>query len=226
MTEAAASANCGGLSLLWKDKEEDLFRMENQKVMGPNVLKFEFVTGKPQRGDEERYFVVGCYVPPSDKDGTTRQLIESTMLLKPKGAIPIIMGDLNAHLEVPRTYQEELLADLIGTWGVECISRDFTMRSTTRKTQMGGRGRWSWRQRRTDAVGEGRWLSSKPDYILTRPEDHKRYKRCRIVRPLNHNTDHRAMIVRVRGRGKHAMRRYRQGIAKFPIQLPKGGPRT
>ena len=85
--------------------------------MGPNVIRFEFVMGKPHHGDEERYFVVGCYIPPSDKDGTTRRLIEQTMLLKPKRATPIIMGDLNARLEVPWDCQEELLSDLVGTWG-------------------------------------------------------------------------------------------------------------
>lgn len=148
------------------------------------------------------------------------------MLLKPKGAIPIIMGNVNAHLEVPGKYQEELMSDLLGTRGLKCISREYAMRSTTHKARMAGRGRVSWLQRRSVAVGEGRRLNSKRDYILTRPEDRKRYKRCRIVRLPNHSTDHRAIVVRVRGRGKHAMRRYRRGIARFPIQLPKGGPKT
>ena len=117
MTAAAASVNCGGLSLLWKYKEEGLFRLENQKVMGPNVIRFEFVTGKPKHGDEERYFVVGCYIPLLDKDGTTRRLIKQTTMLKPKGVTPLIMDGLNAHLGVPRGHHEELLSDLVGTSG-------------------------------------------------------------------------------------------------------------
>ena len=50
------------------------------------------------------------------------------------------MGRRNDHLEVPRTYQEELLSVLVGTWEVECISRDFAMCSTTHKGKRGDGG--------------------------------------------------------------------------------------
>ena len=49
-------------------KERDGFRVENEKAVGPNVISFELITGDDE-GKEERWYVVGCYLPPSDKRG-------------------------------------------------------------------------------------------------------------------------------------------------------------
>ena len=54
--------NCGGVALAVR--ENSLFRTENERIAGPNVISFEMVVAK-----DERWFVVGCYLPPSDKGG-------------------------------------------------------------------------------------------------------------------------------------------------------------
>ena len=54
--------NCGGVALAVR--ENSLFRVENERVVGPNVISFEMVVA-----EDERWFVVGCYLPPSDTGG-------------------------------------------------------------------------------------------------------------------------------------------------------------
>ena len=61
LTAATDKNNCGGVSLLWR--EGDHHEMENGKVRGPNTVTCEVQTG------EARYYVVGCYMPPSNKEG-------------------------------------------------------------------------------------------------------------------------------------------------------------
>ena len=49
-TAAAASFACGGVALLWRDGERDIFRVENDRVQGPNVITFELVVGEGTDG--------------------------------------------------------------------------------------------------------------------------------------------------------------------------------
>ena len=42
-------------------RENDLFTVENEKAVGPNIISFELLTG---RRKDERWYVVGCYLPP------------------------------------------------------------------------------------------------------------------------------------------------------------------
>ena len=68
LTAGAGIANCGGIALLVK--ENDAFTIKNEKVVGPNVISFEMLTGP-----HTRWFVVGCYLPPSDKEGVTQRMV-------------------------------------------------------------------------------------------------------------------------------------------------------
>ena len=61
-------ARIGGFALLWEESE--LYKLEEAKARGPNVITFELMTGS------DRYYVVGCYIPPSDVVGTTIATIE------------------------------------------------------------------------------------------------------------------------------------------------------
>ena len=58
LAAAADSERRGGVALLVK--ESNAFTIENERARGPNVISFELVTG------EERWFVVGCYLTPSE----------------------------------------------------------------------------------------------------------------------------------------------------------------
>ena len=57
------------------------FLVENDRVCGPNVIPFELVVGEgiDGLGKVEQYYIFGCYIPPSDTDGTTLRRIEHTM---------------------------------------------------------------------------------------------------------------------------------------------------
>ena len=223
-TAAATSAHCGGVALLYKEgpRVQDLYRMENDRVVGKNVVSCEVVTGlrKKQRGwDETRYFIVGCYIPPSEKDGTTRRLVEKALDSRPKGSIPIVLGDLNADLEFPRNRQEVILAAGIEKHGLGCLTRDFRVRRKGRRRRRHERtrGRWTFRKRMTNAAGEQYWARSKPDYFLTREKDRRRFTRCRWVRPTGHNSDHRALITRMEAGRPEDMRRYRKKMETCPM---------
>jgi exonuclease III len=64
-TSAAGTAHCGGVALLVREDDDYTFTVENEKVVGANVISFEMVTGR-----HKRWFVVGCCIPPSDRDDT------------------------------------------------------------------------------------------------------------------------------------------------------------
>ena len=46
---AAETANCGGVALLVKENDDWAFTDENKKVIGPNVISCEMVTGRHKR---------------------------------------------------------------------------------------------------------------------------------------------------------------------------------
>ena len=190
-------------------------------VVGPNVISCELITGSGEgEGDKTRWFLVGFYSPPSDKDGTTRRLVETALETRPEGTRPLTIGDWNANLDFPRDRQEEILSAGMRKHGLSCATRYFV---TRRKRHV--RGRWTWRQQRDNGRGDKQWIHSKPDYFLTRAEDRKKLRRCRWITPPKSNSDHRALVVKLaleRGGGAaHVKRRKR-----FPLQLPQTGPAT
>jgi hypothetical protein len=58
----AASPQQGEVTLLWEEGHQD-FEVEAVTIVSPNLLTFQLVTG------EERYFVMGAYIPPDDTRG-------------------------------------------------------------------------------------------------------------------------------------------------------------
>jgi hypothetical protein len=231
-TGAAGSINCGGISLLYKEGIEtrDLYRVENDAVIGTNVIAFELITGTTARGDArgkvERYYVVGCYIPPSDTDGTTRRTIERALEMRPKGSVPLVIGDLNANLEFPRDRQEEILSTAMGRLGLSCITNHYTVRGGGPKRRRRTRGRWTWQQKRTNSAGEEYHVRSKPDFFLCGEETRRRFTRIRWSRPPQHNSDHRALIAKLKPGVAGGMKRYRRGLEACPHKLPKYGPWT
>ena len=83
----------GGVALMYKKSK--LYELEEAKARGPNITTFELAT------DTDRYFVVGCYIPPCETTGTTLTTIEQAMAEMPKGCVPLILGDLNVDLANP-----------------------------------------------------------------------------------------------------------------------------
>ena len=125
----------GGVTLIYRDSP--LFQLENEKVQGPSLITFELVVGE---GDlTERWFVVGAYVAPSDRDGSIARRIEELIALRPKDLQALILANLNADLDCPRDRQEEILAGGMARYGLVCASRHFVARRTRHV-----RGRWTY----------------------------------------------------------------------------------
>ena len=70
------TARFGGVALLWE--ESKLYELEEAKARGWNVISFKIVTCT------DRYYVVGCYIPPSGVAGKTLATIEQAMAEMPK----------------------------------------------------------------------------------------------------------------------------------------------
>ena len=84
-TDGKPGGACGGVALLVK-ADDKRFSVENAEVVEENVISCEVITGSgKEEGDETRWFVVGFYRPPSDRDGATRALVERTLETRPPG---------------------------------------------------------------------------------------------------------------------------------------------
>ena len=129
----------GGVALL--ARESDFVQVENAKVVGTNVLSCELVLNS-----DERFFVVGCYLEPSDTLGRAQQLVERALRDKPEGSMPLVIGDLNANLDAPRSRREEVLLQSLAGEGLGCATRHFQVQ---RKRHV--RGKWTWRRETSEA---------------------------------------------------------------------------
>ena len=81
-----------GLTLLVNERES--VSVENEKTVGPNVISFEFVTGK-----KERWYVVRCYLPPSNRERERMRRALQALKEQSKGTRPLVIIDLNADID-------------------------------------------------------------------------------------------------------------------------------
>ena len=105
-----------------------MFGVENERVRGPNIITFELVVGRGKR--TSRWFVVGGYIPPSERDGSTQRSIEELVASRPEGSRPLVLANLNADLDCPRDRQEEIIAGGTARHGLVCATRHFVARRT------------------------------------------------------------------------------------------------
>jgi hypothetical protein len=199
----AVSVRQEGVALFWKPNK--LYEIEEWRVRGPNVITFVVVTGV------ERYYAVGCYIPPTDL--TTLTHVEGAWNKCPKGHIPILLGDLNINLASPRNERDEMIAEQVqDVMGLIDMSCQFKQCRRAR-----ARGRWTWRMRRG-----GRWVSSQCDYFLGREIGRRRFRSVALRVPCHHDSDHRAIVVKIYSGAEKELKAYQRRFSKFPIRLPRG----
>jgi hypothetical protein len=104
LASKAASHNQGGIALLWK-KNHKGFEVESAKVLTPNLLTFQLVTG------DERFYCMGVYIPPTDTMGV--EDLQTAWEACPDGCMPLILGDLNINFGEPRDERDEVICNLI-----------------------------------------------------------------------------------------------------------------
>ncbi len=151
----ATLSSSGGITLFWRGN--NLYKVKEMQIWGPSVVSLHLMMGSIQ------FYIVGCYIPPTDLE--TLACIDKAWHECPKGAHPILVGDLNINLGAPRMGREETIAEQMDALDLVDMSRHFCQRSGKRL-----RGRWMWWMRR-----EGRWISSQCNYFLGRETDHRRF---------------------------------------------------
>jgi hypothetical protein len=130
----------GGISLFWRTSET--YEIDEVELHGPNVLSFQLVLGAT------RWYIIGCYIPPTDL--TTLTHVDEAWQACPKGCLPILLGDLNVNLAAPRNERDNTITKQVDAMVLIDMSNHFCQRRGRRS-----RGRWTWRMRRGR-----RWASS------------------------------------------------------------------
>ena len=180
-------------------------------MWGENVLSFKMQVGE---GEKEQCHCMGAYSPPSDKEGKAQRLMTAAIWAQPEGARLIVLGDLNTNLDSPRGRQEDVLAAEATEQGLVCASRHFLSRRMRHVRRRG-----TFRRPNYTPEGERRWIRGKPDYALVTARDRRRVRSCRWLLVRHHDSDHRALVLRVETDEK-GVQRYDKARRTLPAPPP------
>ena len=78
----APSRHCGGIALFYREGAD--FAIEEVRPYGPNVIRFEVVTGR------RRWYIIGCYLAPDD--ARTIERVVTALSDQPRGTALIVAG--------------------------------------------------------------------------------------------------------------------------------------
>jgi hypothetical protein len=115
----ATSHSQGGISLLWNEGHAS-FEVEAAKIITPNLLTFQLVTGY------EQFYMMGTYIPPNDTMGV--DALRKAWVLCPANCIPLVLGDLNVNFEHPWEAWEKQIINLLDKINLVDTSRKFVLR--------------------------------------------------------------------------------------------------
>jgi hypothetical protein len=93
LASKAASHNQGGIALLWKENCGD-YEVESARIVTPNLLTFQLVTGN------EQFYCMGVYIPPTNMMGV--EDLWAAWEACPAGCTPLVLGDLNINFSDPQ----------------------------------------------------------------------------------------------------------------------------
>ncbi len=94
------------------------FKVKSAKILCPNVLSFNLLTGTDQ------FYVVDCYIAPTNK--TMACYIWAALDQCLKGFHPLLLGDLNACLWMPVSMRDNNICNMVDAAGLTNLSRHFT----------------------------------------------------------------------------------------------------
>jgi hypothetical protein len=135
-----------------------------------------------------QFFVVGCYIPPSDLKTLTD--VDKAWCPCPVGAHPILVGNLNFNFHAICIECVETIAKQVDVMDLVDMSRHFCQHSGKWL-----RGRWTWQIRR-----EGRWISLQCNYFFGWETDRQRFRRVSVWMPCYYS-DHRALVAVIYAEG-------------------------
>jgi hypothetical protein len=199
LASTAMSLSSGGIALFWRGNI--LYEVKETRVWGPNIISLHLMMGTCQ------FYVVGCYIPPSNL--ATLTCVDKAWSECPRGAHPILVGNLNINLCALRTERKEMIVKQVEAMRLVDMPRHFYQRLGKRLW-----GRWTWWVRRG-----GRWISSQCNYFLGRETDHRRFQHVSLWMPLYYSNHHALVtVIYAEGGGVEAVPRMQQ----FPLSLPWG----
>ncbi len=114
----ATLPSSGGIALFWRGNGS--YEVKETRVWGPNFISLHLMMGVCQ------FYIVGCYIPPLNL--TTLMCIRKAWSECPRGAHPILVGDLNINLRALRTEHEETIAEHVEIMGLVNMPRHFCHR--------------------------------------------------------------------------------------------------
>jgi hypothetical protein len=180
LASTATLSSSGGIALFWRGNI--LYEVEETRVWGPNVISLHLMMVGCQ------LYVMECYIPPSDL--ATLTCVDKAWSECPRGAHPILVGNLNINLCALRIERKETVVEQVDAMGLVDMSRHFCQRSGKQL-----RGRWTWGMRRG-----GRWISSQCNYFLGRETNHRRFQ-CVSVRMPLYYSNHCALVTVIYAEG-------------------------
>ena len=158
------------------------YEVEEMRIWGANVISLQL------RIDNVQFFVVGCYISPSDLETLTD--VKRAWQACPTGAHPLLVDDLNFNFCAPCTGCEEAIAEQVEAMGLIDMSRHFYQRTGKRL-----QGTWTWWMRR-----ERRWISTQCNYFFGRETNRQRFQHI-CVRMPRYYSDHRALVAVIHAGG-------------------------
>jgi hypothetical protein len=200
LASTATSVRQGGIALFWRGNNS--YEVEETRIWGVNVINLQL------RMDNVRFFVVGCYIPPSNLETLTD--VERAWQACPTGAHPLLVGNMNFNFCAPRTDCEEAIAEQVEAMSLRYVQ---TLLPTLGETAPGD----------VDVVDEEGgemdllsvrlllWKGNRPSKIPTR----KRPDASLLLRPSRTGRCHSCW------RGEE-LNWYRRRMQRFPISLPRG----
>ena len=196
----AASAHQGGVALVYRANSDHFWHLESIRSFGPNVISALLVSGT------HRWNLVGCYIPPSDRDGTTLSQIHSAAQ---RFSHPLLLlGDLNVDLDNPHSPRDLAISASLATLGIFDFSTSFYRRVH----------RWTWCQRRDGVV-----IHSLCDYILGTSRTDWRNIQYKTV-PY-YDSDHRLVRGDLLLPSAHCHHHYVKLRKRYPFRLPSRSTR-
>ena len=194
----APSQHSGGVAVFYRPSPH--FAMEAVRQFGSNVVSFQLATGA------RRWYIIGFYLSPDDT--STIESVVAALKDLPRGAAPMLVGDLNTTLTEPDNDRRGTeIAAALTEEGLEDMAAHFLPRQR----------KWGRERRIWSMVREGKVVRSRTDYILGTD--------CRLfwnesVWDPRQNTDHYMVLGCLHSAPEREHTKYLTGRKRLPLQTP------
>lgn len=211
----------GGVALAVKRDRGRTWEVEDFTTYSENVLACTITSG------DNKWRLIGAYIPPSEADGSTLDALTTAASETPFSIL--VLGDFNANLgestaaqqrgpvtgDVSTEPRSAAVMAMVSSLGLRDAGKDYRQRKRT--------GTWTWAMDRMVNSSLIR-VRSMVDYILV--QGRQRLARHRVRQVPYADTDHRIVYADLPQGNTWVHQRYMGTLEKFPVPLPTGDNRT